>query len=420
MKIRYGYVVNILLIVLMAVISFTPIISRNQPVYWIPFLFLAWCASAFILRPSAFSLTPFGPLFWTIMIIGWQAFLSVIGINDTNIWGHIAAIPKYGIVLFMYFVLSNYRIKEKILLMVLLSIIFIANVLFNDIYAFGHPEYYMGLNTNVLANTTNLGSTSMTVCCLFFFSVLLLVITETGLRRYRIISYVLLAIIGYYFFYLNSRGIAFFLSLLFIWEFLIAPFFSKRKHRVGYYILILIVAYLLYFLAISPILGYFVRLFAGNDVLVERFFEIQDFSSTGEGSGSLEGRLYLYTLSIRTWLSSIVNFVFGVGWHEYDSSMAGLTRSGVGHHSEFLDFLAYYGIIGGLILYKWLSMAFRFIIKRFHATEIYNKYIVVVVVFVLHGFLNNVLDSMDIIFMSLLIVPLFFDVINSTIYEHTA
>lgn len=421
MKIRSGFVVNILIIVAMAVISFTPIIERNQSVFWMPSLFILWCLSAISISNKKFNILPDGPLFWAIMLILWQVFLSVIGINGTNIWGHIAMAPKYGIILIALFVLSNYGYKEKIMLLVMLSIIFVFNVLDNDINAWGHPEYFLGLNTNITyAKTTNFGSTPMTTCCLFFFPFVFLLMTDKNLKRFRWLSLFLFAIIGYYFFYLNSRGIAFFLSLFFFWEFFIASRTSNKPHRIGYFLIILIASYLIYIIALESLLNQLLNMFSKNNNLVERFSEIQEYSEYGEASGSLSGRLFLYSLSLKTWLSSPINFFLGVGVHEYENSIFGLTVSGVGHHSEFFDFLAYYGIIGGFLLYKLLSISFGRIIKGINCVDLYNKYLSVIVVFVLYGMVNNVMDSLGVSMVSFIVVPLIFDILNEKKHEYTS
>ena len=162
------------------------------------------------------------------------------------------------------------------------------------------------------------------------------------------------------------------------------------------------------------------NLFSNNANLVERFSEIQDYSTYGESEGSLSGRLTLYSISIRTWLGSVSNFIFGVGVHEYEVGLFGYAASGVGHHSEFFDCLAYYGVFGGIFLYKWLSVSFKFVLKRMQIAELYNKYLTVVVVFVLHCFVNNTLDTFDCVFMCFLIIPLFFDILNEKRYEYAA
>lgn len=80
-------------------------------------------------------------------------------------------------------------------------------------------------------------------------------------------------------------------------------------------------------------------------------------------SGSLMSRSELWLVSIKTWLSGVGSFFFGIGDHRWDDFMT-TADSGIGNHSDFLDILARYGILGGLVFYSSIKVYYDYLKKR--------------------------------------------------------
>lgn len=90
-------------------------------------------------------------------------------------------------------------------------------------------------------------------------------------------------------------------------------------------------------------------------------------SLTTEGDvedSSLMGRSNLWLVSIQSWLSSLISFFFGIGSHNWKDFMT-TAESGVGNHSDWLDVLAKYGIIGALILYSSLKEYYEYLNNKY-------------------------------------------------------
>lgn len=96
-------------------------------------------------------------------------------------------------------------------------------------------------------------------------------------------------------------------------------------------------------------------------------------------NSSFAGRENLFILSLQSWLRDPETFVFGIGdhnWEDFSSTIA----SGVGNHSDLVDVLARYGIVGGIILYSSLAIYYNYLKENFGAffkVEIFSFFILI-------------------------------------------
>ncbi|MEK4201683.1 O-antigen ligase family protein [Cytobacillus sp. FSL K6-0265] len=120
--------------------------------------------------------------------------------------------------------------------------------------------------------------------------------------------------------------------------------------------------------------------------------------------GILEGNSDIESASIRTLLmeTSINGFLsnpfIGFGAYYHDHNM-------IGNHSQFIDDLGRYGIIGSLPIFIFMFYSLMIIKRRLQGTKVRNSFIFCSLLFLLLGFLNPI-QSYGIIFAIFLVLPL--------------
>ena len=107
-----------------------------------------------------------------------------------------------------------------------------------------------------------------------------------------------------------------------------------------------------------------------------------------EGSGgSLEVRYNLVITSLRTFTSSVPRILFGAGDHTSNDLI-------IGNHSQWIDQLAKFGILGSALLFFTIKKCFKDLMRSMElkkGNELYSHYLIIVVYFILRGLLGNVL-----------------------------
>ena len=140
----------------------------------------------------------------------------------------------------------------------------------------------------------------------------------------------------------TQRAITTILSFVLFFLLILVKGEMSKKKIIRYIIFLLLI--MLLFLQYDAIIGFVADLF-DSPRLKSRFDSILGFLSTGSidnvEEGSLTVRIRLIGVSIKTFWSSISNFLFGVG-EKIDYSV-------VGNHSQFFDEFAKFGIFGGLL-----------------------------------------------------------------------
>lgn len=131
----------------------------------------------------------------------------------------------------------------------------------------------------------------------------------------------------------------------------------KRKRYL--FICFLIPCILICILILPNVLNHLVNYFGGpQSAIGSRIFDLKEFLFNGgvvEQGRDAHSRLELYTLSINTWKKHLI---FGVGGRVYKADGA------IGGHSQILDYLGYYGLIGGILFVEAIYIVFNNIYKR--------------------------------------------------------
>ena len=124
----------------------------------------------------------------------------------------------------------------------------------------------------------------------------------------------------------------------------------------------------------------------------------KDFALAG---GSVSGRAQLMELSWNTWLSSWRAFLLGVGDHR--------TGHIIGNHSDLIDTLARFGIVGGIIFSKLSIAQFTFLRLLDDKQSSYKtQCMIVFLLYIVRGFFGNILTP-AIAVQVFLFLPLLFE-----------
>lgn len=124
---------------------------------------------------------------------------------------------------------------------------------------------------------------------------------------------------------------------------------------------------------------------------------------------SLVARLYVTGVSLNTWTSSILHFLFGKG---YDAGFYYI--SGIGKHSELIDLLPEYGMIGFFIFAYAFIGHFRFVASYIKNTRCFWLPMIAIIVY---SVLNGIFLP-DFGYVANLIIPFVLVAINEENFEY--
>lgn len=165
------------------------------------------------------------------------------------------------------------------------------------------------------------------------------------------------------------------------------------------------IAFLVLSLFITPLIHFLVDTI-GDSRIGSRLLVFADDSEIDSNSNSVESRMELWMVSIKTWLSGPSNFIFGIGDHKTADIVGATTATGIGNHSDFFDVLARYGLIGGFFMYLIIKKLYDYFISTIEERERMHI-LVFFVILILFGFTKKiVLPSVSI--MMFIFLPLYF------------
>ena len=193
---------------------------------------------------------------------------------------------------------------------------------------------------------------------------------------------------------------------------LILVFLFKRKSII-IALSIVMIGFALFALSSNSIVAVFDWLAAisPSERLSERFNDIsmsiafQDIEST---SGSFARRHELAMISWDTFTSSIGSFLFGVGEHTSNNNI-------IGNHNFFIDILAQYGIIGGILVFIYFKKQYQLFISYCDQNKNWTLFMQCTIVFVFYV-LRNYYGSLAFGFTNLLMLlyfPWTFQILSS-------
>ena len=213
---------------------------------------------------------------------------------------------------------------------------------------------YMQLYSNDaedVAPNLNVGDSDFVTMALLFFNVTLFAFFNTKKSFWKVL-YLLFAVLSFYFvIFVSLKATVVIYALLS----LVLQLIARRSTRPGRFIFGAVFLSVLLIVFMKPITYFLINIIA-EDRVSERLLTLVGDSRGNQDA--LTGRENVYMLSVKTWLSGISNFLFGIGDHR---SAFDAASTGIGQHSSFLDTLARYGLLGALVLYGYFKNMFRWI-----------------------------------------------------------
>ena len=398
------------MIVLMAILVITPLFSRAVHPAVAFFAFILWAIDSINKQGLNFLFGDrYGVAKWWIILIGWEILLSFIGFSTTEPNTFILRrLPVYLTPLIGLYCIRTYSIREiRSLFLILCAIIFI-NLFLNIGLWLRNPEVFEGISRfEAIESRLNIADTAFVHDILFLLPLLYILYHSSFIKGKRILFLFVILLSILFISYINPRATAFFILILYVF----ALFFVRRANKSNLHG---ITRVLLYAIALGLVVAFAVPVLEWMaSLLPERMaVRINDTIESINGgtitNDSEEGSLYvrwmLAQVSLDTWLSGPINFIFGKG---EDLAASGriddLISLGIGQHSEFVDFLAKYGLFGAFLLYKALHSTFTFILSLCYNDSIKSYVRVTMIGFLVMSTLNNTLiaDNVIVVFIML-------------------
>lgn len=417
-SIRLRYIFNMIPIILMSLYYYTHFIEGTYSSFIPLVLIMFWFAHSLTISNISEILLNKGQKWW--MIYAFVAFMMVVlGFSSTNINFFITRIPYYSVPAIGYFVIKHYRYREMVVLLSAVSIIFFANMSQNIFLWTLNPEIFEEQESTDMSldfsKAMNLADTGFIAVCLFSIGMLVMVIDNMKGRFHRLLMLGAMLIIAFFILFVNTRGTATLLLGVMIVGLFLAKFEPKRANVRSYYITNILFIILVGAFIVIPLLLWLLENMESKR-LADRLNDVLSFiNSKGDvnsvsDSGSMSARIALSKTSLNTFFSNSINMLIGIGDHTVEIGM-NLHKTGIGNHSEFIDVLARYGLVGAFVFVKILKSYYHNI-KNITTSRRLIKYVnVIFFTFILYGFLNNCFYPIIHIFM-FIVFPIVIVLIN--------
>lgn len=398
----FGY----LLILLYSVLSFAPhffliipsIIKYVLVVLVVLFLLLK---THFFRTVKGYSFSCISVLLFSLYILIYKG-LGVSSSTIGNIYNQISFFVFFTIALY----LNAYCSKKQIgILVLLLSIVFFATVIKSISQYIAYGDLLETLSDEELVQLGFVNSTPFNTSVFITLCFILYYILNSGKKVFNLFLIAVSGFLIFYLFYCGSRG-SIIIMLLALFVFLpIIRVSQKDKSSTLVSLLFCLFLFVLILLFSNRILDALISI--SPDRLADRFRDLKQASTQGISDHSFSGRVGLYRVSLNSFLRNIGTVLFGIGDHR--GSIDGVityAEAGIGGHSEILDSLARWGIIGcSMIVYVIVG------IKRFWQSFSYSfsthlQIIFLFVLFIICCFVKSVFHPM--IGCAVFILPLYF------------
>lgn len=374
------------IVILIAIISSTPLLERAVLLALASFLiivYLKMSAGSNVISKN-FSFVPSSILYIVLIFI-----YTLLGFSDTSPVSYTVSIIFFLSILLTPFIPVMDTVKRMKKVWKLMVLIGLLNVVYNIYLCIRYPEInWQGareLFSEEMLAGMNIGGTRFYSFLLFFFDVCFFVYLnckQKGMKYFSLLCSIITAIYICVFCLKATVVVFFLLSIVLL-------IYSRRRVKMTRFMTILAVTGVLMIVIITnfeeEIIKFIVSV-SPSDRLSVRLVTLIDSDSDAASSVTLTNRTDLYMLSVKTWLSSPFSFLFGIGDH---GSAANVALSGIGHHSDFLDTLGRYGILGFMLIASAILKGFKLVIQQFemrYKLQIFSIFFI----FILCGFTKAV------------------------------
>lgn len=210
-------------------------------------------------------------------------------------------------------------------------------------------------------STINLGGSVFFNCTMFFSSACYVVFLNSKQVFLKFVMLFCVLFSGFYlFFFTNKASIV----VYFILSIVLITYAKFAKKRIYFFIVLFVFLFLVNYIVEvyeEDIIRTIIDL-SPSTRLSSRLIALINSDSEHASTSSILARENLWMVSVRTWLSNISNFLFGIGDHYTIESPE---KTGIGQHSDFLDTLARYGLIGSAFIFVALKNSFKYILSLF-------------------------------------------------------
>lgn len=316
------------------------------------------------------------------------ASYRILGISDDS-WGNSMHeyffFCSYIITILLVAFSSEKQIKWAYWLFVLIMAINIADNIALSIMFPQLREYSASFDEDTLASL-NAGNSSFYTFSLFYFNVLFFVFLNTSRKGIKLISLFFSTLAAVFIIGYCNKGstvVYLFLSLFFQY------FMRKAKSEKKFIITAVFLTFfgLIIVKVFNNELIQLINAVIPSERLSTRLITLINPHSSYANEDAMTGRSDLYLLSLKTWIDSPKNFLFGVGDIRDTTEAFSL---GVGQHADLLDTLARYGVVGGFLVISILIIFFKNIISFFDGSY-RSQLLLIVGIFIINGCTKAVL-----------------------------
>lgn len=351
---------------------------------------------------------------WWMIYLFMYVIMVIIGFSSTNINFVVSNFPKYLIPAIGYFVIKNYNRKEKIVILLCFFVIYLANLVYNIFLGFQFPYIFeeqasteASIDFSVLMNIAN---TFFVEICFLLIGVLVMTMLVIKDKRWGSLCLLLVLPMAYYMLFQNTRGTAILLLMVELVGMFLAFFEpSRQANRRAYYIFSTVSLLLVAVIVFIPLMSWLME-YLQSDRLADRLNDLVDFKQSGGNlnnveEGSFTERILLAQTSLNTFLSSPVNILIGIGDHS-QAFGGDLIKSGIGNHSEFIDVLARFGLVGAIVFWN-ITRKYYQMLKSLSSKREILKYVDVLFWIIIISGILNLLFVPTMLFFMYLVFPLF-------------
>lgn len=374
-----------LLIVIHCILSFSP--KFTSGVYAMVdagvVLVLAGCFLFNSIRtPYASRIFPYFIGFFLLLLLYY-----IIGYSSSTIGRACFPLPKFLFSVFItMYCCENMNVKEMKGIVAAIVIIAFVNVLYNAIFCTQYPYASTEAVTDFDFRSLNVGGTKFSHFSLSFFILSFCGVLEAKHRLLRIVFLLLTLLSAYYVIQCGQRMTI----ILFLFMVTILLVISKITTR-RIMVLVLTIIATVVVLGHSDFVLEKMYSLTDSERVMQRLNSLSETSIYGVDNDSFSGRIYYYKMSLETLFGGLGNFFFGVGYHEAELENKFLI--GIGGHSQILDILAMYGIVGGVLVYMILRYTYNYLSYLINNEHYRRQFSIIFIIFISLSLLKYTFDD---------------------------
>lgn len=388
LKIKYTQILGIVFI-LTAIIGFTPLLYRSG----IILLLIELLSLMVVVQNSHYSVFRSNiPLvanvfFYLLIVFSYRA----LGISDIS-WGSTISHSLFFIPILLLPFVSLFSPKKSEWLILIMVTVVVVVICDNIRLCLMHPEILLEVNRDFMVSEIegvgNIGGSGWYNSITFFFVTCFFCFLNCENKKIKYAMLVSSVISGVFViaFCLKASVIVFtILSAVLL-------VFAKKTKSLSRFIcigtFISLFAYLFVALFADVITDFLIS--TAEKRLASRMMVFVDPESmeASSGVGTMNARGRLWMVSVNTWLSNPINFLFGIGDH-HALSAHDIIKNGIGNHSDLFDSFGRYGLIGVFFIFNILRLGCKYIVSLFE-NEKKLQIIVVFFILIVYGFTKGI------------------------------